>query len=217
MNQWSDIIIRGNLIFPDEFVVRFLSNEYKNISDNKNKTAVDFGCGAGRHLNLLQMWGFNTIGVDINSDIFEVATNNFNNLNEANVTLINTSMIDYIKSDNSFDLAILWGTIFIQDRSSIIRTLRDLRKNTNPKGKICLNFRTKNNWFYQLGHELSDSYYVLDERAGEYSEFKYYFTDEMDLRSIIQESGFSIQTMELNSITKNNGTEHHEWFQLILR
>lgn len=57
---WQDFVMQSDLIYPNENVTRF-------IFKNKFTSALDFGCGTGRHLDVFLRAGIKTIiGVDIN-------------------------------------------------------------------------------------------------------------------------------------------------------
>ncbi|QQF52304.1 class I SAM-dependent methyltransferase [Campylobacter fetus subsp. venerealis] len=71
--KWEELVLNGDLIYPNEHVVRF-------IFKNKFHSALDFGCATGRHLECLNRAGVKKIiGVDINQKPLEVA---FARLNE---------------------------------------------------------------------------------------------------------------------------------------
>lgn len=71
--KWEKLVLKGDLIYPDEHVVRF-------IFKNKFQSALDFGCATGRHLECLNRAGVKKIiGIDINKKPLEIA---FARLNE---------------------------------------------------------------------------------------------------------------------------------------
>ena len=71
--KWEELVLKGDLIYPDEHVLRFISR-------NKFKSALDFGCATGRHLECLNRAGVKKIiGIDINQKPLDVA---FVRLNE---------------------------------------------------------------------------------------------------------------------------------------
>lgn len=71
------------LFYPDEMIIRFLSlhyrkqvgvNEFVDITPwNPRPKALDAGCGIGRHVHLLDSYGFEAYGVDGSSDAITVA------------------------------------------------------------------------------------------------------------------------------------------------
>ena len=62
-----------------------------------------------------------------------------------------------------------WGIMMYQggfEKSK--QFLEHLYAVTSKGGKVCLNFRTFDNWFYGKEEELEEGYYFLDERTGPY-------------------------------------------------
>jgi SAM-dependent methyltransferase len=51
---------KSKLTYPDENLVRLIKKNY-NLYNAENSTALDLGCGTGRHLKLLGECGFKKI------------------------------------------------------------------------------------------------------------------------------------------------------------
>lgn len=67
LSYWEELVLKGDLIYPDEHVLRFIFR-------NKFKSALDFGCATGRHLECLNRAGVKKIiGIDINQKPLNVA------------------------------------------------------------------------------------------------------------------------------------------------
>ena len=62
-------IVRGNLLYPDEYVIRFVKRNYK---DAENTTILDFGCGAGRDSLALACEGYNMIAMDYTEESINI-------------------------------------------------------------------------------------------------------------------------------------------------
>ena len=56
---WGNEVVRGNLIWPDENVIRFVKRNYK-----PGNIILDFGCGTGRNAVALSKDGYNCIAMD---------------------------------------------------------------------------------------------------------------------------------------------------------
>ena len=56
---WGEEILRGNLVWPDERVIRFVKKNFKVPA-----VLLDFGCGAGRNAIALAQEGFEIVAMD---------------------------------------------------------------------------------------------------------------------------------------------------------
>lgn len=120
--QWDDSYSRGEnfLIYPNEEVIRFCSRRIARYLPNgvieycgelKNGSRVlDFGCGAGRHLKLLNDLGLSAFGTDISEKALSLAEQNFLTNEEigsgesVQLSLLTDTTMSY--PDNYFDAAI---------------------------------------------------------------------------------------------------------------
>lgn len=59
---WAKEVVRANLIWPDEFVIRFVKRNFRNIADT---VVLDYGCGAGRNAIALAKEGYQVIAMDL--------------------------------------------------------------------------------------------------------------------------------------------------------
>ena len=111
-----------------------------------------------------------------------------------------------------YDVIICWGVAFLRPLPAIIDDLTYIRHLLKPNGHLCINFRTKDNWFYGLGTQLDNEHFLLDERAKEYAGAHYTFMDEATVRDILQAANLTPINVERWDWQKNNLTEHHSWW-----
>ncbi len=88
------------LSFPDENLVRMLSKD----GNGNGKTALDLGCGSGRHLPLLASFGYTAIG----SDIADNALQKCKPLSDYLLCCSNTSLP---LKDSSVHCTCAWGSL----------------------------------------------------------------------------------------------------------
>ena len=116
--------------------------------------AVDFGCGTGRSSRFLKRLGFNVTGIDISSDMLEIARNldtsgDYRLVSNGNYAHTGLNNYDIIQSIFTFDNIPGW-----ENRIKILKGLRNLMKTTGimicldstPELYVneCASFTTKN-------------------------------------------------------------------------
>jgi SAM-dependent methyltransferase len=99
----------------------------------RGKTALDFGCGAGRSTRFLEAQGYETLGVDISEAMLRQAVERDP---EGSYLLVSGTSLDNL-GDRSFDLvfsAFTFDNIPVQ--AARVEILRQLRDRLTPRGRI---------------------------------------------------------------------------------
>ena len=99
-------------------------------SDLSGKRILDAGCGAGQFSIELALRGANVLGIDISSNLIEIAKKRVpKNLKE------NTEFItsDMMQNHGSFDYAILMDSLIHYPEKDTVYILENLLRNTNEK------------------------------------------------------------------------------------
>ncbi|GAB1543059.1 hypothetical protein NUACC21_57330 [Scytonema sp. NUACC21] len=197
------------LYYPNEYVVRFLSS----LKTDKTalKEGLDIGFGSGQHLNLLMDFGYRASGVELVPEAGDLVRELYGeNPLLGDIIIDDFRNVNFCK--NKFDVIICWGTLFLYPLEEISNILKLIFNTLRPNGRICVNFRTKDNWFYGLGNQLENEHFFLDERAGAYAGSHYTFLDEKNVRELIHEAGFQLENLERWDWCKNNMKEKHSWW-----
>ncbi|WGU97785.1 methyltransferase domain-containing protein [Paenibacillus dendritiformis] len=215
MMSWSQEIKRNVMLYPSERVVSFLAKNFGDIEGNAKKNALDVGFGSGRHLKTLLEYGFRTYGIDYSPECLKIATHNLSNYPNL-LELRNLEWSEY-KSGVKMDVIICYGVSFYKIKSSMIEDLQHAYNALNSKGKMLINFRNKENWFYGLGKEIEKDSFLLDDRAGTYQNILYTFLDLQDAQKMLEETGFIIENIEREDYYKNNLKEKHSWWIFTVR
>jgi SAM-dependent methyltransferase len=202
------------LLYPSEDLVRFLSRIKTRLPEGAE--GLDVGFGSGRHLKLMMDFGIRAHGVDLSPEALRAFRAHFADsplLGE----LVTGDVSDLALGSNRLDVAILWGVLFLrpiaQMRADLTRIVRMLK----PGGALCVNFRTRDNWFFGLGTELSPGHYLLDERAGPYRDALYTFVGEGEARDVVASAGLEIESLERCDYWKGPQKQRHSWYVVCAR
>ncbi|MCE5169320.1 class I SAM-dependent methyltransferase [Paenibacillus profundus] len=215
LESWSQEIKRNVMLYPSERVVAFLAKNFNNYEENKQKNALDVGFGSGRHLKTLLEYGFRTYGIDYSRECVEIAMRNLPNFPNL-IELINSECSEYV-FDAKMDTIICYGVCFYKVKTGILEDLKQMYNVLNSKGKMLINFRNKESWFYGLGQEIEKDSFLLDERAGAYQNILYTFIDLEDAQQMLEEAGFVIENIEREDYYKNNLKEKNSWWIFTVR
>ncbi|RJG24824.1 bifunctional 2-polyprenyl-6-hydroxyphenol methylase/3-demethylubiquinol 3-O-methyltransferase UbiG [Paenibacillus thiaminolyticus] len=211
----SEEIKKNVMLYPSERVVSFLARNFGDLEKNKEKNALDIGFGSGRHLKTMLEYGFCTYGIDYSKECFEIAKRNladFPNLIKLTYSEWSESMFDV-----KMDAVVCFGVVFLKTKARMLEDLKQMYNIMNHNGKMLINFRNKENWFYGLGKEVEGDSFLLDERAGSYHNFLYTFLDLEDAQEMLKEAGFIVESIEREDYYKNNLKEKHSWWNFTVR
>lgn len=212
--KWGGHIATKQLAYPDERAARFLGRHF-NKSDNSELKALDAGFGTGRHLSLLNDYGFQVHGIDFANEAFDV-TKKLNTDLYSKFNLKNSQLSDFPFGKEYFDVILAIGILFLKEENEIRKDIKALYDSLKTGGKAFVNFRTINNYFYGMGEKVSKNTFLLDERAEEYNEMYYTFLDENEAKNFVEEAGFSIINIEYIELRRENLTKTHSWWTLEL-
>lgn len=122
LSEWNKSYTKGdNLLFwPHEEIIRFVSKyirkriditEFAQIKDFQ--TALDLGCGIGRHVKYLDEMGFDPFGVDLSDVAIAKGKQWFRQLGREDLAerLIVGNILDLPYDNNQFDFVVSHGVL----------------------------------------------------------------------------------------------------------
>jgi 2-polyprenyl-3-methyl-5-hydroxy-6-metoxy-1,4-benzoquinol methylase len=210
-SAWTNALQSHQLVYPDERIVSFLASNYSNLAENKARHALDIGFASGRHCRLLRDYNFTVHGIDYIESAADTARKIYGDA-LAGVDLRKADLRDKPYPDESFDLILCWGVIFLRPLLEMETDLGLLRAMLKPNGRLLLDFRTKDSWFFAKGQSMDANTYVLDATAGPYNTMCYTFLDHAEATALLQRAGFSVDNSERLDIWKKRVTERHSWW-----
>ncbi|TGL90678.1 class I SAM-dependent methyltransferase [Leptospira congkakensis] len=157
-NVWDEHYERpkSKLAFPDENLIRLLSK-----IQPKNRNALDFGCGSGRHSYLLQNEGYKVTGCDTAKTTIDLL-----NGESSSIRFLHTPDSDLPFSPKEFGLIISWGVFHYNQREDAKKLLSSLYESLDTNGYLLGSIRADGDT--HLG--LSKGKMNLKDLSGGYAE-----------------------------------------------
>lgn len=205
---WQDFVIQGDLIYPNENVARF-------IFKNKFTSALDFGCGTGRHLDVFLRAGIKTIiGVDINELPLKKSFERFNeNATKAKAELIllnnKNKTLKQLLPTTKVDAIVSWGILFLYTPQIAQNLLKEFKSILNKNGKICVNFISVNDGLKTQSIQISQNLYKATRAS--HKDLLFSFYDEALIDEIFKQVGLKITSIDKEIYTRDNGSEYNEF------
>ena len=110
---------RHQLRYPSEHVVRWLAS----LGSYGTTTALDIGCGSGRHLRVLTDFGCVPVGVDTSMELMGKTPG-----------IYHGDMCDLPFDDARFDLALSYGVFYYGTRKQHLQAVREMHRVLKPGG-----------------------------------------------------------------------------------
>ncbi len=186
---------------PDPRVLRFASNR----RDAGAKTALDLGCGVGRHSLALARLGYVTTAFDASLAGLEYTKNA---AVEEGLALIfeRGDMTALTFPDGSFDYVLALNVIYHGDAEVVRQTLRQIRRVLKPGGFYQGTMLSKRNARFSTGVEVASDTFVKPDGDGD-KQYPHFYCDAAGLVSLFD--GFEILSLE-DVEPKGPGTWH--WY-----
>jgi SAM-dependent methyltransferase len=143
---------------PSEPVVRFLATQP---GDPSTLGAIDIGVGGGRHTKLLCDLGFQVTGVDLSSEGLRQCEAWLRSDGQV-AELVQASMQLLPFPDESFDLAVAFGTYYYADAGGMRRAVAELHRVLRKGGRALVVARTDRDYRYGKGAQLEPDTFRLD-------------------------------------------------------
>ncbi len=171
------------LSYPDENLVRMLSKNTGK-SDNPEKLrAVDIGTGSGRHLDLLQNFGFGEVyGSDYSIEGLNVCRERgFTNL-------VNCENINMPFRDSSFNTAVAWGSLHYSDKKDLRIMVSEILRVLEEGGNLYATLRSHRDTYLRRGKHIGENTWTtgIDDLSGTTVSFY----DEDELREYFSDFSF---------------------------
>lgn len=202
---WEQHISNSMLLYPNEYLTRYI---YANKRDFNS--ILDFGCGDGRHLEMIARAGIkDIIGVDYNSTAIEVAKNR---CQKYSIKLYqnnqNSNLKDLIQRDN-LDCVVCWGITLTNAYYAISDIFKQFTKILKPNGKVIANWRAQDDSLYGDGKEIAKDTFVIQRDS--HKGLLYYIPNLDDIKEIYRGANLEIISIDSERFTTDNGKIINSW------
>ena len=193
------------LLYPNEYLTRYI---YANKRDFNS--ILDFGCGDGRHLEMIARAGIkDIIGVDYNSTAIEVAKNR---CQKYSIKLYqnnqNSNLKDLIQRDN-LDCVVCWGITLTNAYYMTSEIFKQFTKILKPNGKVIANWRAQDDSLYGDGKEIAKDTFVIQRDS--HKGLLYYIPNLDDIKEIYRGANLEIISIDSERFTIDNGKIINSW------
>ena len=202
---WEQHISNSMLLYPNEYLTRYI---YANKRDFNS--ILDFGCGDGRHLEMIARAGIkDIIGVDYNSTAIEVAKNR---CQKYSIKLYqnnqNSNLKDLIQRDN-LDCVVCWGITLTNAYYMTSEIFKQFTKILKPNGKVIANWRAQDDSLYGDGKEIAKDTFVIERDS--HKGLLYYIPNLDDIKEIYRGANLEIISIDSERFTIDNGKIINSW------
>ncbi|MCL1834116.1 MAG: class I SAM-dependent methyltransferase [Leptospirales bacterium] len=164
-NDWNDHYNekKSLLSYPDENLVRLVSGKINRSGSMKDLTAIDIGCGSGRHISLLEESGIGTVyGSDYSMNALKLCRR----LNPENLINCENGRMPF--KDNTFDIAVAWGSLHYSTKDETLSMLNEIRRIMKKEGELFATLRRDNDTYLKTGIDLGNNTWKtgLDDISG---------------------------------------------------
>lgn len=179
---------KSELLYPDENLVRLLSKALPGMRDKAGVTAVDLGCGSGRHLKLLSETGISRI-IGLDASYGALLLSRKSCLSH----LVQGDNKNLPLKSNSADIIIAWGSLHYNEKPDLATMLSEILRILKQGGHFFATLRSSRDTYLKKGKHLGNDTWITDLKdiSGSIASF-YNETELRDELSIFRESAYGL-------------------------
>lgn len=203
---WGKHVSSGMLLYPNEYLTRYIYANRKEF-----KSVLDFGCGDGRHLEMMARAGLeHIIGVDYNRSVLDVAKQRCQKYNikcELYQNNQNKKLNELIKDE--LDCVVCWGITLANAHYVISDIFKQFASVLKDGGKVIANWRAQDDSLYGDGKEIDKDTFIIERDS--HKGMLYYIPNLDDIKAIYKDAGLEILSIDSEKFTTNNGKIINSW------
>lgn len=203
---WEQHISNSMLLYPNEYLTRYI---YANRRDFNS--ILDFGCGDGRHLEMIARAGLeHIIGVDYNRSALDIAQQRCQKYNikcELYQNNQNKKLNELIKDE--LDCVVCWGITLTNAYYATSEIFKQFAKILKPNGKVIANWRAQDDSLYGDGKEIAKDTFIIERDS--HKGMLYYIPNLDDIKEIYKSANLEIISIDSERFTTDNGKIINSW------
>lgn len=179
---------KSELLYPDENLVRILKKHVLNAGDISAMTAVDLGCGSGRHMKLLAELGLTEIvGIDASFEALVISRKHCPG------PLLQGNNKHLPIKDKVADIIIAWGSLHYSNKIDLIAMLEEIQRILKRDGCLFATLRSSRDTYLKKGRHLGNDTWITDLHDINGSIASFYSEDEVNTAfSIFSEFSYGL-------------------------
>lgn len=204
--RWTDETIRQDWMTPEPLVV----DSIPFLQIRGVKSAIDIGCGIGRHALYLAEHGFGVTGIDLSQSGLETARSAADQAGHQ----IDYQLGDFTElpvPDDSYDLAVAWNVIYHGDEDVVRSALGEVRRILKPGGLFLGTMISKRHDRYGDGTEVRPNTFIVDD--DDEKAHAHFYCNDQELLTLL--SGFQLFHLQ-DREQREAGTWHWEFLAELL-
>ncbi|MFA4849324.1 MAG: class I SAM-dependent methyltransferase [Methanoregula sp.] len=210
-NVWEDIhSARDWGRYPNEELVRFIGRNFFRIprSERHLIKILELGCGQGANLWFIAREGFDAQGIDISPTAVQKCKKNLEEWNIPEVTLTVGDITDMSMSEASIDAVIDVATMFCIPYSIHKKIYSEIFKILKPGGKFWSFHLAEGSWGSDSGQIIEYKTFGNLTEGPAQNQGSICMPSDSDLRQLLEEAGFRVNTIEKHIRTYENQTHN---------
>jgi SAM-dependent methyltransferase len=183
---------KSELLYPDENLVRLLKKN-RLLGSPAELTAVDLGCGSGRHLRLLADLGIpRVIGLDSSYNALVISRR------QCPGPLLQGNNLSLPLKSGSADIVIAWGSLHYNNKYDLIAMLEEILRILKIGGCLFATLRSSRDTYLKRGRHLGNDTWITDLNDISGSTASFYNEDELKVSfSIFSEFTYGLMERTL--------------------
>lgn len=176
VNPWEKHYTREKSVlhYPDENLVRMLKTFLKDKKNNKDMTAIDIGCGSGRHMKILKELNINYIfGLDNSSNALNICSRLYQ------FPIVQAENLSLPIKKNSIDIAISWGSLHYSAKNLLKPQLLEIHNILKKGGRLFGTLRSYRDTYIKRGSPAGNNTWVTDLKDIKNTVISFYEEDEL--------------------------------------
>lgn len=213
---WEKHVSNQFMLYPNEYLTRFI---YKH----KFNSMLDYGCGDGRHTQMIAISGAKeVIAVDISKQCVDMVSKRCENLSAVKTFWLDPKSLNSVSTPphglkflikQNVDCVVCFEVLHVNKKDTVTLMLNEFNSVLNEGGRLFTNWRTKDDSLYKSGEEISENLFMLKRKSRENMlDMLYYFPSLDEIKQMYREAGFEILSVDIEEFTTDNMQVKNSFF-----